>query len=285
VSTSRDRLRTLALGTWAVLALVYLFIPIFIVALYSFNSPEGRFNFTWSGFTLDQWKDPFAVQGLGDALANSLLIGALATVIAVVLGTFMALALVRHRFRGRGATDGLVFLPLATPEVVLGAALLGLFLTSSVPRGFTTILIAHVMFTLGYVVVTIKARLEGMDAHLEEAAMDLGANEWTTIRRITLPLIAPGVAAAALLAFAISIDDFVITTFNAGQTSTFPLFIYGAARQGVPPQVNVLATALLLLVLALMFVNLAVQRRAARAQSARADAGPPAGLLPASSAA
>ena len=284
MTTSRDRLRTLALGTWAVLALVYLFVPIFIVALYSFNSPEGRFNFTWSGFTLDHWKDPFAVQGLGDALANSLLIGALATAIAVVLGTFMALALVRHRFRGRGATDGLVFLPLATPEVVLGAALLGLFLTSSVPRGFTTILIAHVMFTLGYVVVTVKARLEGMDVHLEEAAMDLGATEWTTIRRITLPLIAPGVAAAALLAFAISIDDFVITAFNAGQTSTFPLFIYGASRQGVPPQVNVLATALLLLVLALMFVNLAVQRRAARAQSARADAEPPAGLLPASSA-
>ena len=281
MNTSRDRLRTLALGTWAVLALTYLFVPIFIVALYSFNSPEGRFNFTWSGFTLDQWKDPFAVQGLGDALANSLLIGALATVIAVVLGTFMALALVRHRFRGRGTTDGLVFLPLATPEVVLGAALLGLFLTASVPRGFTTILIAHVMFTLGYVVVTIKARLEGMDVHLEEAAMDLGATEWTTIRRITLPLIAPGVAAAALLAFAISIDDFVITTFNAGQTSTFPLFIYGASRQGVPPQVNVLATALLLLVLALMFVNLAVQRRAARAQSASADAGPTAGLLPA----
>jgi spermidine/putrescine transport system permease protein len=287
VRTSRDRLRTLALGTWAVLALVYLFIPIFIVALYSFNSPEGRFNFTWSGFTLDQWKDPFAVQGLGEALANSLLIGALATAIAVVLGTFMALALVRHRFRGRSTADGLVFLPLATPEVVLGAALLGLFLTSSVPRGFTTILIAHVMFTLGYVVVTIKARLEGMDVHLEEAAMDLGANEWTTIRRITLPLIAPGVAAAALLAFAISLDDFVITTFNAGQTSTFPLFIYGASRQGVPPQVNVLATALLLLVLALMFVNLAVQRRAARVQSARAGADPPApssGLLPASSA-
>jgi spermidine/putrescine transport system permease protein len=281
MSPSRDRLRTLALGTWAALALICLFVPIFIVALYSFNSPEGRFNFTWSGFTLDQWKDPFAVDGLGDALANSLLIGALATLIAVVLGTFMALALVRHSFRGRGATDGLVFLPLATPEVVLGAALLGLFLTSSVPRGFITILIAHVMFTLGYVVVTIKARLEGMDVHLEEAAMDLGANEWTTIRRITLPLIAPGVAAAALLAFAISIDDFVITSFNAGQTSTFPLFIYGASRQGVPPQVNVLATALLLLVLALMFVNLAVQRRAARAQPARADAGPAGGLLPA----
>jgi spermidine/putrescine transport system permease protein len=279
VNTSRDRLRTLALGTWAVLALVYLFVPIFVVALFSFNDPRGRFNFTWSGFTLDQWKDPFAVEGLREALSNSLLIGALATVIAVVLGTFMALALVRHRFRGRGTTDALVFLPLATPEVVLGAALLGLFLTANVARGFVTILIAHVMFTLGYVVVTIKARLEGMDVHLEEAAMDLGANEWTTMRRVTLPLIAPGIAAAALLAFAISIDDFVITNFNAGQTSTFPLFIYGAARQGVPPQVNVLATALLLGVLALMFVNLAVQRRAGRAQAASDEPAGAPGLL------
>jgi spermidine/putrescine transport system permease protein len=267
MNTRRDRLRTVALGVWSVLALVYLFIPIFIVALYSFNEPKGRFNFTWQGFTLEHWKHPFAVEGLGEALRNSLAIGALATVIAVALGTFMALALVRYRYRGRGVTEALVFLPLATPEVVLGAALLGLFLTMNLARGFVTILIAHVMFTLGYVVVTIRARLEGMDLHIEEAAMDLGANELTTIRKVTLPLIAPGIAAAALLAYAISIDDFVITNFNAGQTSTFPLFIWGAARQGVPPQVNVLATALLLVVLVLMFVNIAVQRRAARADA------------------
>jgi spermidine/putrescine transport system permease protein len=184
-----------------------------------------------------------------------------------VLGTFMALALVRYGFRGRRAVDMFVFLPLATPEVVLGAALLGLFLTMNVNTGFATIVVAHTMFNVSYVVVTVKARLEGMDLHIEEAAMDLGANEWTTFRKITLPLIAPGVAAAALLAFALSIDDFVITNFNAGQTVTFPLFIYGAARQGIPPQVNVLATMLLLAALVLMAVNLAVQRRRAALDS------------------
>ena len=262
--TRADRLRDLGVRVWAVLAIVYLFVPIFVIILFSFNDNKGRFNFTWQGFTLKHWEHPFAVEGLGQALANSLIIAALCTLIAVVLGTFMALALVRYRFPGRGATSGLVFLPLATPEVVLGAALLGWFLTLNVARGFVTILIAHVMFTLGYVVVTIRARLEGMDLHIEEAAMDLGANQLTTIRKVTLPLLAPGIAAAGLLAFAISIDDFVVTNFNAGEKITFPLFVYGASRQGVPPQVNVLATALLLLVIALMFVNLAVQRRAAR---------------------
>jgi spermidine/putrescine transport system permease protein len=180
----------------------------------------------------------------------------------------MALALVRYRFVGRGPSDFFVFLPLATPEVVLGAALLGLFITAGVTTGFTTIVIAHTMFNVAYVVVTIKARLQGMDTHLEEAAADLGANEWTAFRKVTLPLIAPGVAAAGLLAFALSVDDFVITNFTAGQTSTFPLFIYGAARQGVPPQVNVLATVLLLVVLALMFLNVVVQRRRATADVA-----------------
>jgi spermidine/putrescine transport system permease protein len=262
--TVADRWRTRLLGLWAGLALLYLFLPIFIVILFSFNDNRGRFNFTWEGFTLRHWRDPFAVQGLGEALGNSLLVGVVATAISVVLGTLMALAIVRHRFRGRAGTDLLVFLPLATPEVVLGAALLGLFLTMNAARGLVTIVIAHVMFTLGYVVVTVKARLEGMDLHIEEAAMDLGANEWRTLRKVTLPLIAPGVAAAALLAFALSIDDFVITSFNAGQTITFPLFIFGAARQGVPPQVNVLATALLFLVLGLMLVNVLVQRRIGR---------------------
>jgi spermidine/putrescine transport system permease protein len=262
--TALDRWRTSLLGLWAGLALLYLFLPIFVVTLFSFNDNKGRFNFTWEGFTLRHWRDPFAVQGLGEALGNSLVVGVVATAISVVLGTFMALAIVRHRFRGRAGTDLLVFLPLATPEVVLGAALLGLFLTMNAARGMVTIVVAHVMFTLGYVVVTVKARLEGMDLHIEEAAMDLGANEWRTLRKVTLPLIAPGVAAAALLAFALSIDDFVITSFNAGQTITFPLFIFGAARQGVPPQVNVLATALLLLVLGLMLVNVLVQRRIGR---------------------
>ena len=265
----RDRL----LGAWAILALFYLFVPIAVVVLFSFNDPKGRFNITWEGFTLDHWKDPFAVQGLGEALTNSLVIGALATATAVALGTFMALALVRYGFRGRASTNLFVFLPLATPEVVLGAALLALFLTVNVATGFATIVIAHVMFNVSYVVVTIRARLEGMDTHIEEAAMDLGANEWTTFRKITLPMILPGIAAAGLLAFALSIDDFVITNFNAGSTVTFPLFIYGAARQGIPPEVNVLATLILVVAVIGMIVNLVVQRRKA-ASERPIDLGP-----------
>ena len=268
MSSGWDAWRGRALGLWAGLALLYLFLPIFVVALFSFNDPKGRFNLEWQGFTLDHWLHPFAVEGIGTAVRNSLAIAAVSTAVALVLGTLMALALVRHGFRGRGAIDLFVFLPLATPEVVLGAALLGLFLTMGVATGFWTIVIAHVMFNVAYVVVTIKARLEGMGTHVEEAAMDLGASEWQTLRLVTLPLIAPGVAAAGLLAFALSFDDFVITNFNAGQTSTFPLFIYGAARQGVPPQVNVLATALLLIVVVLMVVNLRVQSRHAVAAPA-----------------
>jgi spermidine/putrescine transport system permease protein len=267
----RRPLRDWLLGLWSVAALVYLFIPIAIVIAFSFNDPAGRFNLEWQGFTTEHWQHPFAVEGLGTAFKNSLLIAALSTALAVILGTFMALALVRYRFTGRGPTDFFVFLPLATPEVVLGASLLGLFITMGLATGFATIVIAHTMFNVSYVVVTIKARLQGMDTHLEEAAADLGANEWTAFRKVTLPLIAPGVAAAALLGFALSVDDFVITNFTAGQTSTFPLFIYGAARQGVPPQVNVLATILLLAVLGLMALNVVVQRRRARVDSAAVE--------------
>src|SRR5215204_3307433 len=266
-----DKVRGWALAVWSALALIYLFVPIFIVVLFSFNDNQGRFNFTWQGFTLDHWANPFANPDLAIALKNSLVIALLATVLATALGTFMALALVRYGFRGRGVVDLLVFLPLATPEVVLGAALLALFLTMAVNTGFATIVIAHTMFTISYVVVTVKARLEGMDRHIEEAAMDLGATEWTTFRKITLPMIAPGVAAAAMLAAAISFDDYVITSFNAGQTNTFPLFIFGATRQGVPAEVNVLATMLLIVVLGLMGVNLLIQRALARRDSRRAD--------------
>jgi spermidine/putrescine transport system permease protein len=269
-----DRIRGGLLGAWSALALLYLFIPVFIVVLFSFNDNRGRFNFTWQGFTLDHWADPFANPDLAVALKNSVLIAIIATLIATALGTFMALSLVRYRFRGRSTVDFFVFLPLATPEVVLGAALLGLFLQAGTTTGFATIVIAHAMFTISYVVVTVKARLEGMDRHIEEAAMDLGATEWATFRKITLPMIAPGVGAAALLAAAISIDDYVITSFNAGQTQTFPLFIFGATRQGVPPEVNVLATSLLVIVLLLMALNLMVQRRLARRDAARSAADP-----------
>jgi spermidine/putrescine transport system permease protein len=271
VRSTGDKVRSWGLAIWSGLALLYLFIPIFIVVLFSFNDNQGRFNFTWQGFTLSHWLDPFENPDLAVALKNSLLIALVSTLLATALGTFMALALVRYGFRGRSTVDMLVFLPLATPEVVLGAALLALFLTMAVNTGFATIVIAHTMFTISYVVVTVKARLEGMDRHIEEAAMDLGATEWTTFRKITLPMIAPGVAAAALLASAISVDDYVITSFNAGQTQTFPLFIFGATRQGVPPEVNVLASALLVVILVLMALNVLLQRRLA-ARSMRREA-------------
>lgn len=267
------RRRTIALGAWSALALLFLFLPVILIVAYSFNDNQGRFNFTWQGFTLDHWLHPFAVEGLGSAFATSLELAVLSVAVSVVLGTMMALAIARHRFAGRGATTLFLFLPLATPDVIMGASLLGLFLTLNVATGFVTILIAHVMFNIAYVVVTILARLQGMDEHLEEAAMDLGANRWTTFRLVTLPLIAPGVAAAAMLAFVLSIDDYIVTSFNAGTTSTFPLYIFGAARQGVPPQVNVLATVLLLAVVALMIVNVAVARRRARLDTAGPVAG------------
>lgn len=280
---SRDRLRARLLGLWSGLALLYLFIPIFVIVLFSFNDNKGRFNFTWQGFTLRHWQDPFANADLAEALRNSLEIAAISTVISTALGTFMALALVRYGFRGRNVADFFVFLPLATPEVVLGASLLALFLTLHVATGFVTIVIAHVMFTVSFVVVTVKARLEGMDRHIEEAAMDLGATEWTAFRKVTLPMIAPGVASAALLAAAISVDDYVVTSFNAGQTQTFPLFIFGATRNGVPAEVNVLATMLLVVVLALMALNVLLQRalarRDARATAQEPPVPPPASVL------
>jgi len=263
-----DRLRMWGLGVWSTAALLYLFIPIFIVVLFSFNNNKGRFNFTWQGFTWRHWQHPFSNPDLALALKNSLVIAGISTLIATTLGTFMALALVRYGFRGRATTDLFVFLPLATPEVVLGAALLALFLTLNVNTGFVTIVIAHVMFNISYVVVTVKARLEGMDQHIEEAAMDLGAGVWTTFWRVTLPVIAPGVASAALLAAALSVDDYVITSFNAGQTLTFPLFIFGATRQGVPPEVNVLATGLLFVVLILLALNVVVQKARGRRDAA-----------------
>jgi spermidine/putrescine transport system permease protein len=253
------------LTVYSLLAFAYLLLPIAVVVAFSFNNPAGRFNYTWQGFTLDNWRNWDAVPGLRPAMELSLEIAALSSIFATILGTLIALALVRYGFRGRGVTNLLVFVPMSTPEIVLGASLLTLFLTTNVGTGFKTILIAHVMFNISYVVVTVKARLIGFDRHLEEAAMDLGANEWATFTRVTLPLIAPGVLAALLLAFALSVDDFVITNFNAGSEITFPLFVWGAARVGAPPQVNVIGTVIFVLAVALMLVNVLVQRRKAPA--------------------
>ncbi|MGW4461096.1 ABC transporter permease [Micromonospora sp. NPDC004704] len=228
----------------ALVVLGYLFLPIAVVGALSFNRPSSRVSYDFNEFTLDNWTNPCGPADLCSAVARSAQIGFLATVVATVLGTLMAFALVRHRFRGRGVVNLLVFLPMASPELVMGTSLLALFVAGGVPLGFWTVLIAHVMFCVSFVVVTVKARLAGMDSRLEEAAMDLYANEWQTFRRITLPLVLPGIVAAALLAFSLSFDDFIITNFNSGTTVTFPMYVWGAAQRGIPPQVNVIGTAM-----------------------------------------
>jgi len=253
--------RRYTLTVFAGLAFAYLLLPIAVVVLFSFNDPAGRRNLTWQGFTLDNWMNPFGYPDLRAAVELSLKIAALSTIFATVFGTLIALALVRYRFRGRSATSLLIFLPMATPEIVLGSSLLTLFLNYSFPLGFTTILIAHILFNISYVVVTVRARLVGFDRHLEEAAMDLFANPWTTFSRVTLPLIAPGVIAAGLLGFALSVDDFVITYLVSGSETTFPLFVWGAARVAVPPQINVIGSAIFLVALTLMLANVLWQRR------------------------
>jgi spermidine/putrescine transport system permease protein len=251
---------------YALLAVAYLLLPIVIVILFSFNHPTGRFNYVWNKFTFDNWLNWNSVLGIQGAVQTSLEIAALATLVATALGTLIALALVRHRFFGWGLTSLIIFLPMATPEIVMGSSLLTLFLNdqNTIQLGFWTIFIAHVMFTISFVVVTVKARLIGFDRHLEEAAMDLGANEWTTFQKVTLPLIAPAMLAAGLLGFALSIDDFVITYLNAGPVQTFPIFVWGIARVAVPPQVNVVASAIFLVAIALGLGNVIWQYRSAR---------------------
>jgi spermidine/putrescine transport system permease protein len=258
------KLLDIGLNVYAALALLYLLVPIAVILVFSFNKPRGRFNFLWQEFSLDAWGDPFGVPGISEALINSLEIAALSTLFAAVLGTITALALVRYEFKGRAPVNFFIFIPLATPEVVLGAALLSLFINFQVATGFTTIVIAHIMFNLSFVIVTVRSRLIGFDRSLEEAAQDLGATPFQTFRLITLPLIMPGVIAASLLAFALSIDDFVITNFNAGSTITFPLFIWGAARVAVPPQIYVIASMIFLFTLAMMLLTVWQQRRAER---------------------
>jgi spermidine/putrescine transport system permease protein len=254
-------IRRHTLTVFALLALAYLLVPIAVVILFSFNDPAGRRNLIWQGFTFENWANPLSFPDLRGAVVLSLQIAALSSIFATVLGTAIGLALTRYQFRGRSATNLLIFLPMATPEIVLGSSLLTLFLNYSFPLGFLTILIAHIMFNISYVVVTIRARLAGFDRHLEEAAMDLFATPWATFYRVTLPLIAPGVLAAGLLSFALSVDDFVITYLVSGSDLTFPLFVWGAARVAVPPQINVIGSAIFLIAVLLMFLNVVIQWR------------------------
>ncbi|GGM16463.1 ABC transporter permease [Nakamurella endophytica] len=243
------------------LGLLYLFVPIFVVVLFSFNQPTGRFNYTWVRFSTNAWAHPCAVSGMCDSLLVSIKIGVLATLTATLLGTLAAFALGRHRFRGRAVTNVLIFLPMATPEVVAGSSLLTLFINIGVPLGQLTIFIAHVMFCVSFVIVTVKARLAGMDPRLEQAAMDLYANRTQTFLRVTLPLVLPGIVAAALLSFSLSFDDFIITNFNSGSTVTFPMFVWGAYQRALPVQVNVIGTAMLLITLVVVGGGLLLRRR------------------------
>jgi spermidine/putrescine transport system permease protein len=253
------------------LAVLYLFLPIAVMIAFGFNNPAGRFNFTWQGFTLDNYATILRYPQLTEALVNSLIVASISTIVATLLGTLIGLALTRYEFRGRGPLNLLVFVPVATPEIVLGASLLAFYVSVGLARGLTTVIIAHVMFNISFVVITLRARLAGYDRRLEEAAMDLGANEWATFRKVTLPLIFPGILAAALLAFALSIDDFVITLFTAGQATTFPLWVYGVSRFGVPPQVNVMGTIIFAIALVFILFHIWTQRREISAAPTRLD--------------
>jgi spermidine/putrescine transport system permease protein len=283
---SRRRTIGRQVGRWALpaftaLAIGYLLIPIVVMIIFSFNDYEGKFNFIWHGFTLKAWGQPLAWPGLPDAIRISLTIAAVSTIGSTILGTMIGLALTRYRFRGRGFINGLIFLPMASPEIVLGASLLTMFINiglgsgitppglSLLPKGtfalgFTTILIAHIMFNISYVVVTVKARISGFDRRLEEAAMDLGANEWTTFWKVTFPLIFPGILAAALLAFSLSIDDFVITNFVSGTTNTFPIWVYGVIRNALPAQINVIGSFIFLVAVGGVAISTLVGGRAPR---------------------
>lgn len=245
--------------------LLYLLLPNAVVLLFSFNDPAGRFNYEWRTFSTEAWTNPCGVADMCGSLTLSLRIAVLATLGATAFGTLAAFALARHRFRGRGAANGLIFLPMAMPEVVMAASLGTLFLNMRVGFGFTTILIAHIMFCLSFVVVAVKARVASMDPRLEEAARDLYAGPLQTFLRVTLPLAAPGIAAGALLSFALSFDDFVVTQFNAGpSTVTFPMFVWGAAQRGVPVQVNVIGTAMFLIAVGIVLAGQLTARRRGR---------------------
>jgi spermidine/putrescine transport system permease protein len=268
-------LRRNALNIYAGFAVLYMLVPIAVIAVFSFaeaSANRDRLTFAINdGFTLEYWEHAFSLPDLNEALLTSFELAALSTAASTAIGTLMAIALVRHRFPGRRGANLLIVLPMATPEIVLGASLLSMFLIYSVPLGFTSLLIAHIMFSISFVVVVVRSRLIGFDRSIEEAAADLGASPLTTFRTITLPLLAPGILAAALLAFALSIDDFIVSDFNKGTTETFPLYVFGAHLRGIPVQVNVLATMLFALTVAAILLVIWQQRRAERMAAVRPE--------------
>ncbi|MGI5168122.1 ABC transporter permease [Spirillospora sp. CA-253888] len=260
----RRRLRGRGLQIYTTLLVAWLLLPIAVMILFGFNDTKSKQNFEWEGFTLHWYAHLFDKKDLTTALVNSLTIAALTTVIATVLGTLAGLALGRYRFRGQGASNLVMFAAISCPELVMGSSLLAMFVATETPRGYLTILAAHVMFSVSFVAITVRARAVGLDPKIEEAAKDLGAGPWTTFRLVTLPMIMPGVLSGALLAFALSVDDFIITNFTSGATQTFPLWVWASTRTGTPPQVNVMGTLIFAVGVLLAIVNIAATRRRAR---------------------
>lgn len=255
------KLGDVALRIGAGLTLLFLFLPILVIIAFSFNKPAGKFNYTWQGFTLENWAHPFKYPALTEALKLSLNVAAVSTAIALVFGTLVAVALVRQRFRGRTAVDTFMILPLTSPEVVMGASLLTLFLSLGWATGYVTVVIAHVAFQISFIAMTVRARIRGFDWTLEDASLDLGSGPARTFFKITLPLIVPGIVAAAMLSFALSLDDFIITYFVSGSTVTYPLYVNAATKAAVPPQINVLATAILGISLILLVAGTLYRRK------------------------
>nr|WP_295740683.1 ABC transporter permease [uncultured Acidocella sp.] len=252
--------RILACFTWAMI--IYTMLPIVVMVVFSFNfAPGGRIALNWQHFTLANYGDAFAIQDLTGALLHSLEVAIGSALISAILGTPLALALARHKFWGKTATDIVIFADIAAPAVVVGASLLSLFLALNLPRGLLTILIAHVAFNLAFAVVVIRARVSGLDRALDRAAADLGATPWVAFWTVTFPLILPGIVGACMLCFMLSIDDLIITTFVAGQTLTFPLWVYGAVKVGIPPQVFVLSTFIFAGGVVLAVINSALAHR------------------------
>jgi spermidine/putrescine transport system permease protein len=263
----RRRWTRFVLPTYSWLIIVYLISPIAVMIAYSFNKVTTglpQVSFAWNGFTTQWYQQWNAVPQLTSAFWLSIRVAIAATILSTVVGTLLALALVRYRppkFRGKGLIEQVMFLIIAVPEIVLGASMLGLFVTLSVGRGFLTLLLAHVTFSIAFVAVTVRARMTGFDLSVEEAARDLGANAWVTFRKITLPLIMPGVMAGALMAFALSIDDFVTSNFVSGTAVPFPVWVYGVTRIGIPPQVFVFGSAIFSFGILCAIASIVISRR------------------------
>ncbi len=237
----------------SLLVYAFLHLPILVLVAFSFN--DSKFSVDWAGFTMDWYYRLLERPDILRGLKASLIVGGASTLISVVLGTMIALALARHRFRGRTAFEGFLYVPVVTPEIVVGISLLILFALVKIPLGLTTTIIAHVAFCLSFVVIVVLARLEGMDRTLEEAAMILGADEVTTFWRVTVPQLWPGILSGALLAFTMSFDDFVITSFVSGSgSSTLPIVVYGMVRRNVEPSINAISTIILLVTTALIYL-------------------------------